>query len=62
MKGPGICLNYITKDSNLSISSQLRTLFSQEMIKRNILMPWISISYSHGDKELNKTLNSRTIG
>ncbi len=58
MIGPGICLNYICKDNNLLISSEFRTLFSQEMIKRRILMPWISISYSHGKREMNKTLNA----
>ena len=58
MTGPGICLNYICKDNDLSISTEFRTLFAQEMIKRKILMPWISISYSHGNRELNKTLNA----
>jgi glutamate-1-semialdehyde 2,1-aminomutase len=33
----------------------LRTLFSQEMIKNNVMMPWIALSYSHGEKELELT-------
>ena len=28
------------------------------MLKNDILMPWISVSYSHKRKELNKTLNA----
>jgi glutamate-1-semialdehyde 2,1-aminomutase len=33
-----------------------RTLFSQEMIKNGVLMPYIAISYSHQSEELEKTL------
>jgi glutamate-1-semialdehyde 2,1-aminomutase len=33
----------------------LRTLFSQEMIRNGILMPWIALSYRHGDAELAAT-------
>ena len=49
-------LNYVTKDENKKSSYKLRTLFSQEMIKNNILMPWIAPSFSHKEKELEKTL------
>jgi glutamate-1-semialdehyde 2,1-aminomutase len=47
---------YVTKDADGQISLPLRTLFSQEMIKSGILMPWIALSYSHGEAELRKTL------
>jgi len=33
----------------------LRTLFSQEMIKNGVLMPWIALSYAHQEKELALT-------
>lgn len=36
----------------------LRTLFSQEMVKNGVLMPWIAISYAHGEKELELTLKA----
>jgi glutamate-1-semialdehyde 2,1-aminomutase len=36
-------------------SYELKTLFLQEMLKNNILMPWISPSYSHKQKELLAT-------
>ena len=47
---------YVTKDRSGQVSLELRTLFSQEMIENKILMPWIALSYSHGDKELETTL------
>ena len=50
--------NYLTKDSNGDSSLAFRTLFSQEMINNNVLMPWIAISLSHGDLELEKTLEA----
>lgn len=46
---------YLTFDKNGQNSLGLRTLFSQEMIKNGVLMPWIALSYSHGDKELEIT-------
>ncbi len=49
-------LNYVTKDENKKDSYKFRTLFSQEMTKNNILMPWIAPSFSHKEKELEKTL------
>jgi len=49
---------YITKDPNNNISLEYRSLFLQEMIKNGILIPWIAISYSHGDKELEYTLKA----
>jgi glutamate-1-semialdehyde 2,1-aminomutase len=48
--------NYITKDRDGVPSLSYRTLFSQEMIKNGVLMPYIAISYSHQSKELEKTL------
>lgn len=56
MIGPGICLNYITKDRVGDASLGFRTLFNQEMIRHGILMPWISPSLAHGNVELDQTL------
>lgn len=56
--GPPISLNYITKDMAGNISLPLRTLLSQELIKRGVLMPWIAVSHAHGEKELNSTLEA----
>ena len=57
-EGPAICLNYQTKDSDGNISLDYRTLFNQEMIKQGVLMPWISVSQSHGEEELRLTFDA----
>lgn len=46
---------YLTLDKSGANSLALRTLFSQEMIKNGVLMPWIALSYRHGDAELALT-------
>lgn len=46
---------YLTFDKDGNNSLGLRTLFSQEMIKNGVLMPWIALSYAHGETELNLT-------
>ena len=46
---------YLTFDKNGNTSLGLRTLFSQEMIKNGVLMPWIALSYSHQQKEFEIT-------
>ncbi|MBA4408509.1 MAG: glutamate-1-semialdehyde 2,1-aminomutase [Odoribacter sp.] len=50
--------NYITKDRTGNTSLAFRTLFSQEMIKNGVLIPWIAISYAHQEEELNFTMNA----
>lgn len=47
-------LNYNYKKGNLI----LKTFFLQEMVKKNIIMPWVSISFSHDKKELHLTLEA----
>jgi len=49
---------YVTKDAAGAVSLELRTLFSQEMIRHGVLMPWIALSYSHGEPELSQTLEA----
>jgi glutamate-1-semialdehyde 2,1-aminomutase len=39
---------YLTLDTSGANSLALRTLFSQEMIRNGVLMPWIAFSYRHG--------------
>jgi glutamate-1-semialdehyde 2,1-aminomutase len=43
---------YLTLDASGANSLGLRTLFSQEMIRNGVLMPWIALSYRHGEEEL----------
>ena len=49
---------YLTFDNKGNASLPLRTLFSQEMIKNGVLMPWLSLSYSHNAETLNVTRNA----
>ena len=49
---------YFTRDKEKNISLDFRTLFSQEMIKNGVLIPWISMSYAHQDHEINFTLEA----
>ena len=46
---------YLTLDASGANSLGLRTLFSQEMISNGVLMPWIALSYRHGEAELATT-------
>ncbi|WP_107785714.1 glutamate-1-semialdehyde 2,1-aminomutase [Campylobacter concisus] len=49
---------YLTFDKNGQNSLGLRTLFSQEMVKNGVLIPWVALSYAHGENELTKTKNA----
>ena len=40
-------INFNYKNDGL----RLKTFFQQEMVKKNIIIPWISISYRHGTKD-----------
>lgn len=50
--------NYVAKNKSRETSLEFRTLFSQEMIKEKVLMPWISTCYAHQNEELEITLNA----
>lgn len=49
---------YFSKDKNGQVSLELRTLFSQEMIKNGVIIPWIALSTAHTNIELEKTLEA----
>ncbi|MHA8069055.1 glutamate-1-semialdehyde 2,1-aminomutase [Aquirufa ecclesiirivi] len=49
---------YLTKDIQGNSSLAFRTLFAQEMVRNGIIMPYLAISYSHQDSELNQTLEA----
>ncbi|GFE58480.1 glutamate-1-semialdehyde 2,1-aminomutase [Geobacter sp. AOG1] len=46
---------YQTFDRDGKISMAMRTLFAQEMISNGVMIPWVALSYRHGDKELELT-------
>jgi len=56
--GPAVSLNYVTRDPQCNVSLEYRTLFSQEMIRNGVLMPWIAQSWSHKSGELDQTLSA----
>lgn len=56
--GPAISMHYVLSDASGAVSLPLRTLFSQEMIRHGVLMPWLAISLAHGDAELDLTLHA----
>ena len=57
-EGPGVALNYVVKGADGLPSMPLRTLMAQELLKRGVMMPWISFSQAHGDEELNITFDA----
>jgi glutamate-1-semialdehyde 2,1-aminomutase len=58
VRGPACSPSYVTLDNSGIDSLLLRTLFSQEMIKAGVLMPWIALCLRHGEKELQITSNA----
>ncbi|HYJ10972.1 MAG TPA: glutamate-1-semialdehyde 2,1-aminomutase [Polyangiaceae bacterium] len=54
--GPAIALNVVTRDASGNVSLPFRTLLVQELLKRNVLMPWVAVSQAHGSAELDQTL------
>ena len=58
MEGYPCSPNYIVKDSEKIISMAYRTLFAEQMLESNVLMPYIAISASHSNTELDITLNA----
>lgn len=58
LEGPAISMNYITRDVAGAPSMEFRTLFSQEMIRHGVLMPWIAVSLAHKEEELSITLDA----
>jgi len=58
IEGGYIAMNFITKNKDGQASLAFRTLFAQEMIKNKVMMPWISVSLSHHERELQGTLKA----
>lgn len=57
-EGPEILMNYVTRDADGQPSLPLRTLLSQEMIRRGVMMPWLGTCQAHGETELQMTLEA----
>lgn len=50
--------SYVTKDIKGNISLPFRTLFAQSMMDKKVIIPYIAISFSHTEKELEITLEA----
>jgi glutamate-1-semialdehyde 2,1-aminomutase len=48
----------VAKDKTGNVSLAMRTLFAQEMLEENIIMPYIAVSRSHRNTELDMTLSA----
>ena len=46
---------YVVLNEDGSHSPELKTLFMQEMIRNGVLMPWLALSYRHGEREYEAT-------
>lgn len=57
-EGPAVALNYVTRDADGAPSMPMRTLLAQELLRRGVMMPWISFSQAHGEGELSITLDA----
>ena len=58
LEGPAVALHFATLGPDGNPSAAMRTLFAQEMLKNGVMMPWIALSLSHRDDELEYTLNA----
>lgn len=58
MEGYSCSPVHITNNSEQKPDLGFRTLLSQELIKKGVLMPYISIAHSHNNETLDLTLNA----
>lgn len=58
MEGSYISMGYVARDRDGVVSAPFRTLFSQEMIRNGVLMPWVAVSLAHREGELSRTLTA----
>ncbi len=56
LEGSSVLFNFVTRDESKTQSMKYRALFSQEMIRNGVLMPWVGVSQAHTDIELGITL------
>lgn len=49
---------FVTKDEKKESSFSFRTLFAEKMMENNVMIPAISLSYSHKQAELDHTLDA----
>lgn len=50
--GTPLNMNIVCKDESLNISPEFKTLLQQELVRNNVLLPWITFAASLGHAEL----------
>lgn len=55
-EGPPVALNLVACGPDGAPSPAYRTLLVQELLRSGVMMPWIAVSRSHGEAELDQTL------
>jgi glutamate-1-semialdehyde 2,1-aminomutase len=58
VSGRDSCLFFATRNEHGEPSQEFRTLFLQEMLRRNILAPSFIVSYSHQEKDIDETISA----
>lgn len=58
LAGHPACLSYGTRDTMGNPSQAFRTLLLQETIRRGVLAPSLVVSYSHGDDDIDQTVDA----
>ena len=53
--GRPCCLLFATRDAEGKPSQGFRSLFLQEIIKRGIIAPSLTVSYAHTDEDVERT-------
>ena len=56
--GRSCALLYGTRDASGAASQPFRTLFLQELVRRGVLAPSFVVSYSHGDADIDRTIEA----
>jgi glutamate-1-semialdehyde 2,1-aminomutase len=56
--GKPSCLVFGTRDNDGKPSQPFRTLFIQELMKRGIIAPSLVVSYSHTDRDIDRTVEA----
>jgi glutamate-1-semialdehyde 2,1-aminomutase len=51
-------LVYLTRDQEKNRSQFFRALFLQELLKRNIIAPSLTVSFSHSDQDIDRTIEA----
>src|SRR5205823_5514547 len=49
---------FVTKDSDGQDSLWFRTLFLQEMVKNQVLIPWVALCYMHAESDIARALEA----